>query len=157
MNRSIVTGLRGQVEIVTDTIEAGTLLIADGSTLPGALHCESVPFATGWAQVRNLNSKGMNHIIERAGWRFFFIADVIEMVAFGADEKQTAARALKRIIASLKARKFNCLEVKQVAVKRFLGIPYVKVSAHSRHIQKGLILFGDQERTPFAAPDAIAA
>lgn len=142
---------------MTDTIGAGTLLIADGAILPAALHCESVPFATGWAHIRNLDSKGMNHIIEGAGWHFFFIAGVIEAIAFGADEKQTAARALKRIIASLKAQKFNCLEVKQVAVKRFLGIPYVKVSAHSRHIQKGLILFVDQKLTPFAAPDAIAA
>jgi len=105
---------------VTDTIEAGTLLIADGTNLPAALHCESVPFATGWAHLRNLNSKGMNHIIEGAGWRFFFIAGVIEMVAFGNDEKQTAARALKRIIASLKARKHEslvCLVLGEGAVR----------------------------------------
>ena len=99
----------------------------------------------------------MKHIIEGAGWRFFLIAGVIEMIAFGPHEKQTTAKAVKRTISSLRERKFNCLEVEQVTFKRFLGMPYVKVSAHSRHIQEGLVLFVDQERAPYSAPHSIAA
>jgi len=65
------------------------------------------------------------------------------MIAFGADEKQVTGKAIKRIIASLKAKNFNCLEITHVAAKRFLGLPYVSVSAHSRHVQKSRTLFAD--------------
>jgi len=88
-----------------------------------------------------MDSNEMDHSIRLAGWNFFYIAGGIEMIAFGADEKQATGKALRRIVASLKAPNFNCLEITRVAVKRFLGLPYVVVSAHSRHIQAGLVLF----------------
>ena len=128
-------------EIITDAIKSGTLLIAEGALLPAALQCESEPFAIGWGQVKNMDSNEMDHSIRLAGWNFFYIAGGIEMIAFGADEKQATGKALRRIVASLKAPNFNCLEITRVAVKRFLGLPYVVVSAHSRHIQAGLVLF----------------
>ena len=130
-------------KIIADTIKSGTLLIADGAVLPAALHCESQPFATGWGQVKNLDSYGMDDIIGRAGWSFFYIAGGIQMIAFGADEEKATGKALKRIIASLKTKKFNCLEITKVAAKRFLGLRYVSVSVHLRHIQSGLVLFAD--------------
>ena len=65
------------------------------------------------------------------------------MIAYGADQERATDKALKRILASLKTQRFNCLEITQVTAKRFLGLPYVSVSAHSRHIQAGLVLFAD--------------
>ena len=108
--------------MIADSIKSGTLLIAEGTLLPAALQCESEPFATGWGQVKNLDSNGMDHHVRRAGWNFFYIAGGIEMIAFGADKEQTAGKALRRIISSLKTPKFNCLEIKQVTAKRFLGL-----------------------------------
>lgn len=130
-------------EIIADRIKSGTLLIAEGALLPTELQCEREPCVTGWGTVQNLDSKSLDQIIERAGWTLFFIAGAVEMIAFGADQKKAAAKALRRIINSLKARKFNCLEITEVAAKRFLGFPYVKVSVHLRHIQPGLVLFAD--------------
>jgi hypothetical protein len=49
-------------------------------------------------------------------------------------------RAVNRILANLKWDKFNSLEITQVAAKRFLGLPYVTVSAHERHIQESMFL-----------------
>jgi hypothetical protein len=37
------------------------------------------------------------------------------------------------------------LEITRVASKHFLGLPYVSVSACSRHIQESLFLFGDKD------------
>ena len=85
----------------------------------------------------------MDRLIGRAGWNFFYIAGGIEMIAYGADQERATDKALKRILASLKTQRFNCLEITQVTAKRFLGLPYVSVSAHSRHIQAGLVLFAD--------------
>jgi hypothetical protein len=41
----------------------------------------------------------------------------------------------------MKSDRFNCLEISQVAAKGFLGLPYVTVAAHPRHIQESMILF----------------
>jgi hypothetical protein len=41
---------------------------------------------------------------------------------------------------------FNCLEVTGIVAKRFLGMPYTVVSAHSRHIQQGCELDDVQRR-----------
>ena len=128
---------------MNETVKSGTLLIAEGSSLPTGLHYESESFVTGWGQVQNLDSRRLEQIIRRAGWTFFFIAGAIEMIALGTDQKKGAVKALKRIITSLKTKQFNCLEVTGVAAKRFMGLPYVKVSVHLRHIQPGLVLFAN--------------
>jgi hypothetical protein len=41
----------------------------------------------------------------------------------------------------MKSDRFNCLEISRVAVKRFLGLPYVTVAGHPRHIQESVYLF----------------
>jgi hypothetical protein len=126
---------------MTETIETGAILIAEGTLLPASLQCEGESFAPGWNWVKNHDSHGLDRLIGQAGWSFFYIAGGIEMIAFGADEKQAVGKAIKRIIVSLKAKNFNCLEITHVAAKRFLGLPYVCVSAHSRHVQQSRTIF----------------
>lgn len=132
---------------MTDQIKSGDLLLAEGTLLPvsmqGSEQCESKPFIPGWNWVKNLDSIGMDRLINKAGWNFFYFAGGIEMIAFGSDREQATGKALKRIIASLKAKNFNCLEITHVTAKHFLGWPYVSVSAHSRHVQKSRVLFAD--------------
>jgi hypothetical protein len=43
---------------------------------------------------------------------------------------------LKRILAKVKHQHFNGLEVTAIVARHFLGVPYVTVSAHSRHMQE---------------------
>ena len=128
---------------MADTIKTGTILIAEGALLPESLPLESEPYAYGWRLVNNLDSNGLDQIIRQAGWNFFYIAGVIETNVFGSDEKKTTRKAVKRIIANLKSKNFNCLEITRVATKRLLGLTYISVSAHSRHIQKSQALSGD--------------
>ncbi len=120
-----------------DTIETGTILITEDALLPGSLPIESDPYAYGWRLVKKLDSIELDQIISQAGWNFFYIAGVIEMNAFGSDEKKTTRKAIKQVIAKLKSKNFNCLEITRVVAKRWLGLSCVSVSAHSRHIQKG--------------------
>jgi hypothetical protein len=127
---------------MTDTIKTGTILIAEGAILPESLLLESEPYAHGWRLVKNLDSNGFDQIIGQAGWNLFYIAGAIETNAYGSDENKTTRKAVKQLIAKLKAKKFNCLEITQVSAKRSLGLPSVRVSAHSRHIQKSRVLFG---------------
>jgi len=128
---------------MANTITTGAILIADGTLLPESLLFESEPYISGWSLIKNLDSKGIDQIIGKAGWHFFYIAGAIETSAFGSDEKKTTRKAIKQVIAKLKSKNFNCLEITRVAAKRSLGLPYVHLSAHSRHIQKGYVLFGN--------------
>ena len=65
---------------------------------------------------------------------------------FGAIGSKNIQSALKRMLGRLKPTNFNCLEVTGIVAKRFLGVPYTVVSAHSRHIQKSCYLEGPDER-----------
>ena len=128
---------------MADTINRGTILITEGARMPESLLLESEPYGYGWRLVKNLDSRGLDQIIGQAGWNFFYIASVVETNAVGSDEKKTTLKAIKRIIANLKSKNFNCLEITRVTAKRSLGLLYVSVSAHSRHIQEGRGLSGE--------------
>ena len=123
-----------------DTIKAGTILIKDGTFLPDALRFESEPCATGWRLIKNLDGSGLGRKVHEAEWTFFWLAGEIKATIFGFDVQKTVRRAVKRILANLKPGKFNSLEITHVARKRFLGVRYVTVSAHSRHIQENAFL-----------------
>jgi hypothetical protein len=64
------------------------------------------------------------------------MAGEIKISAFGFDREKAVRRAVKGVITNVEAQKCNCLEITQVSPKSFLGIPYVNVRAHSRHIHK---------------------
>jgi len=123
-----------------DTIKTGTSLIKDGTFLPDALRFESEPCATGWRLVKNLDGYGLGRKVHEAAWTFFYLAGEIKATICGFDVQKTVHRAVKRILANLKSEKFNGLEITQVAPKRFLGVRYVTVSAHSRHVQESAFL-----------------
>ena len=129
-----------------ETIKAGTILIKDGTFLPGALRFESESYATGWRLVKNLDGYGLDRKIHEVGWTFFYLAGEIKATVFGIDGEKVVRRAVKRILANLKSGKFNSLEITRVASKRFLGLPYASVSAHPRHIQESLFLLGAKDR-----------
>jgi hypothetical protein len=59
-------------------------------------------------------------------------------MALGVEGPGTLRRAVKRILAKQEGQRFNSLEVTEIISKRFLGIPFMSVTAHSRHIQQGI-------------------
>ena len=60
------------------------------------------------------------------------MASAIRRRAFGFDRAKRIQAALKRVMS-------NVREIDGVATHSFLGIPYVSVSAHPRHIQKNML------------------
>jgi hypothetical protein len=133
---------------VPDKISSGTILIREGTAVPGAVRLESEPYASGWRLVLNLDGHGLGREIHVAGWTFFCQAGEIKATVFGFDEEKMVRRAVARILANLKSEKFNSLEITRVASaasNRFLGVTYVTVSVRSRHIQESLVLFQAKE------------
>ena len=138
---------------MAERIKAGTILIKEGTPLPECLQFESEHYSNGWRSVKNLDAHGLDRKIAEAGWTFFFMAGEVKATVIGSDSQRTRRSAAKNLIVNMKADRpnqsnaFNCLEIARVAVKRFLGVPYVTVSAHPRHIQESMFLFHSENHT----------
>lgn len=66
------------------------------------------------------------------------MAGTIRTRGFGFDRQSMIQAALERMRETAVRENCNCLEIDEVAMRSFWGIPYASVSAHARHIQKGL-------------------
>jgi hypothetical protein len=122
----------------------GTILIKENTLLPKELQLETNPCVPGWGLVQDFDAYGLDREIEKIGWTFFSLAEVIRATVFGIDVQKMVRRAIERILSNPKSERFNSLEITRVASVgsgRFPGVRFITVSAISRHIQKGLTLF----------------
>ena len=123
---------------MSDTNSAGTILIREDTRLPANLSIESETFLPGWRVVKSVDRSTLAHNIEGANWNFFYLAGEIRATVLGRDRLGALRRAVKRVLAKQEGQKSNSLEITKVVSKRFLGIPFLSVTAHSRHIQQGI-------------------
>lgn len=121
-------------------ITTGTMLVKDKALLPEELQLEAEPCVPGWGLVKNFDGYRLDREIQKAGWHFFCLADEIKATVFGIDRQKMVRRAIRCIVAKSRSKQVNSLEVTRVASKRLLGVPYMSVGAHSRHIQENLFL-----------------
>ncbi|HEY4783399.1 MAG TPA: hypothetical protein VIH54_16395 [Chthoniobacterales bacterium] len=132
-----------------------TVFIREGTPLPTTLSMDSERFLPGWRIVKNLDRQELTREIEGASWNFFYLAGEIRATVFGRDGVGTLRRAVKRILAKQEGQsfRFNSLEITKIASKWFLGIPLLRVTAHSRHIQLDIALIPAKDvlRRPLAA------
>ena len=122
------------------TISPGSILVEKSTLLPETLGLEGDLTGSGWTRVMSDPDRHqLGKKLADAGWSFFFMAGAIRTNAFGFDQPRMMKAALKRLIAVVRRQRCNCLEIDAVAKRSFWGMPYVSLSAHSRHIQNGLI------------------
>jgi hypothetical protein len=122
-----------------DVITPGTVLIEKDTALPPSLHLEEESSDGSWRRVKSsFNFHELETALAATGWTFSYLAGRITATAFGFDRPKAVSKALSRLIGRVRLLKCNCLEIDEVAVHSFWGIPYVSVSAHSRNIQKGV-------------------
>lgn len=126
---------------MTDAIVAGSIRIEGRTHLPNSMRLPSGPDSSGWATLDGARP-AFEKEVQEAGWTFFFMAGEIKATVFGFDKEKTRRTALKRLLANVKSHHCNAIEIGQVVDKTFLGVPYVSVSAHARHLQKGLTFSG---------------
>lgn len=128
------------------TIQVGTILMKDWPGTTQLLNLESEPRSENWRTLKVLDSFALDRKIHAAGWNFFFMATEVKTMFFGFLGEEKIQSALKRILAKVKLQHFNSLEVTKITARRFLGVPYVTVSAHSRHMQQGCNLDSPEVR-----------
>jgi hypothetical protein len=121
---------------MTTTVQAGTILIDDEPRLTQIIALKSEPYSGKWSVLKGLDGFALDREIRAAGWHFFFLAAEVKVMFFGVIRARKVQDALKRILGKVRSQNFNCLEVTGIVAKRFWGIPYATVSAHSRHIQQ---------------------
>jgi hypothetical protein len=117
--------------------QPGTILVEAGAMLPGSVSLLPNPSFQNWRSVANLDRIGLAEEVAKAGWTFFYMAGVIKKHAFGLGQEKRVRVAVGRVIKDVQAQECNCVEITGLATKSFLGVPYVSVTAHARHIQVG--------------------
>src|SRR3989441_234725 len=139
---------------------SGVILIREETLLPAGLAVASEVFLPDWRVVKNLDRSTLARNIEDANWNFFYLAGEITATVLGHDRSGTLRRAVKCVLAKQEGQKFNSLEITKGVSKRFLGIPFMSVTAHSRHIQQGIGLVPAKDfvlRMPAAPKEEVAA
>ncbi len=114
------------------------VLIRDGALLPPDMMIESEPFLPGWRVVKHLDGHSLNQKIKAANWNFVHLAGEYKTRVVGRAYAGTLRKGVTRILAGLRGRKFNSLEITAVVLKRFVGLAFMSISANRRHIQGGL-------------------
>ena len=128
---------------MTDGITAGSILIEQGAHLPNSLLLQSESDSNGWAAVKSARST-FEKELQEAGWTYFFMAGEIKATVCGFDRQAALRAALQRLITRVKSQHCNSIEITRVTINSFLKVPYVSVSAHPRHLQKGLTFSGQR-------------
>ncbi len=100
------------------------------------LNLESEPCSGEWSLLKILDAFAIDHKIHAAGWNFFFLAAEVKVIFLGSLGALTMQNAVRRILEKVKRQNFNGLEITGIVSRHFLGVPYVTVSAHSRHVQR---------------------
>jgi hypothetical protein len=128
------------------TVQVGTILMKEWPGKPQLLGLESEPCSGEWRQLKLLDGFAVDRKIHAAGWNFFFMATQFKATFFGTIGAAKIQQALNRILEKVKQQEFNGLEITGIVSQRFLGVPYVTVCAHSRHMQKSCFLDGAETR-----------
>ena len=138
-------------------IASGTILVQKGTLLPPAFRPGSEPYPNAWVSVKSsLDPHDLEKELAALGWTFHYMAGKVNATAYGFDRQKAMDKVLARLIAGAMLQNCNCLEIDEVATHAFLGVPGLSVSAHTRHIQKGMTFQGVDTPNQPAPPDATA-
>ena len=128
------------------SVQVGAILVQEGLLLPEALEVETESYSTHWRLVKALVFGELDHSINAAGWNLFFSGIQTTGSTLGSGGRESTRRAVFNALGKVRSQYFNCAEIVSISKKRFLGIPYITISAHPHHIQQGGYLQSHDER-----------
>ena len=127
---------------MSDTVRVGTILIQDGTPTPGGMVITTQHYLSGWSFIINFTSAQLSREFENAGWTSSYMAGELRTSGFGLTEKSRRDRAVTHLIDAVKRQHCNCVEINEIRLRSFLGLPYTSVVAHARHIQRSRSFYG---------------
>jgi len=115
--------------------EPTILLVRDGAELPPDLATESETFLPGWRVVKNFDNYALRRKIRETNWSFLQLRGGKETRVMGCARREILRKGVAQILAGLKGRKFNSLEITVLGSKSFLGLISLNIAANLRHFQ----------------------
>lgn len=115
--------------------EAPILLVREGAALPPDLNTESETFLPGWRVVKNFDNYSLRRKIRETNWSFLQLRGGKETKVLGRARREILRRGVTQILAELRGRTFNSLEITVLVSKRFLGVTFLNISVDLRHFQ----------------------
>jgi hypothetical protein len=117
-------------------LERGCIFVMDGLLLPPTLRFEGQPYSDGWRLLNRLKSGEIDSRAHDCNWNFIFLAEGMRRSVFGFGRAWSLRRATNKLLAEARKNAFNSVEVTEITARRFLGVHWVSVGAHSRSLQK---------------------
>ena len=131
------------------SVKVGTVLMKRWPGMPRLIAFEPDNGFGAWSVVEGLDGIPLESKIKEAGWNFFYMAGEVRATSVGSLGTAKLRSAVQRILRMVKTENFNSLEVTAIVRRHFLGVPYVTVFAHSRHMQESGYLDSSSTRQAF--------
>ena len=116
-------------------IKNGCIFVMDGLILPPTLRFAGQRYSDGW-RLLSLKSNDIDLRARDCGWNFMFLAEGMRSTVFGFGRSWSLRKAINKLLATAREDAFNSVEVTEISTRRFLGMHWVSVGAHSRSLQK---------------------
>jgi|SRR5215469_922288 len=120
-------------------IHAGSVLIKSDARLPESLHFEAKQLGA-WKVLTEANGFEVERKLSEVGWQFFFMVPEVRIGRLAYDRKKGLRRALKKLVSAVETQNYNALEIVEINTRSFLGLSYVEVVAHPRHVKNSPFL-----------------
>jgi hypothetical protein len=120
-----------------DSVKTGTLIIAEGISLPMS-DAKMQTFCAGWKTVKNIEARGMDKRFSEMGWSCFEKASPATVNVVGLGHAATLIKAFQKLVRQSKTAKFNCLEILEAVHKTFMGVSFVHLTVQARNIKQRL-------------------
>jgi hypothetical protein len=125
------------------TVAPGTIYMKAGTPRPECFQSHEDSRVGSWEIVTyGLPPHQLESELWSQGWTFFYLAYSIHRSALGPHRWRNEKAALEKVIAEAAEAGCNCVQVDRIEAHSFLRVPYVTVSAHPRHIQRGMVFLG---------------
>lgn len=131
---------------MSSPLKIGTVLVQTDTFIPESVWVQSEAFCSGWQAITNLNGDDLDRQIRRDGWNFIFMGGALQGTSWGSRSGVAIRCAAIRVLKKTQKTRLNAFEITGIHARRFLGIRYVVVTGHSRHVQKGTLLQNVAER-----------
>jgi hypothetical protein len=116
--------------------EPSILLVREGAELPPDVATESQTFLSGWRVVKDFDNYVLRRKMRETNWKFLRLHGSKEARLMGRRRQEILRRGVAQILAELKGRKFNSLEITVLASRSFLGLIFLNIAVSLRHFQR---------------------
>jgi hypothetical protein len=136
---------------MSNPLRIGTVLLRTDTFVPESVWVQRETFCVEWQAIINLSGDELDKQIRQDGWNLMFMGGAISGISWGSWSGTAIRCAAIRVLKKTRASKFNAFEITDIHARRFLGVPCVVVTGHSRHLQQSTVLQNIAERIHQAA------